>query len=166
MSGALELLDRRLHTAAELKSVVHTMKTLAAVSIVPYENAVPSLAEYYNAVELGLVACLRNIVDTFGDVNDNPATERTNIIVFGSDQGMVGQFNEVLADLVLSAMKSIPGRKVVWPVGEPIAWRLAGAVIDLMPVHSVPDTVAGITPLTTPFLRRFNSNRKIKQLRR
>lgn len=152
MSEALELLGRRLHTAAELKSVVRTMKSLAAVSIIPYENAVRSLTEYYNTVELGLIACLQRVVANSHKEWLNQTAVRADIIVFGSDQGMVGQFNEALAEMVLSELKSIPGRKVIWPVGERIAWQFSGADVDLMPIYSVPDTVADITPLTTALL--------------
>lgn len=166
MSEALELLHRRLHTATELKSVVRTMKTLAAVSIVPYERAVRSLADYYRTVELGLVACLEDIGNPSASDEHNPA-DRTGVVVFGSDQGMVGQFNEALADFVLSELKPLAGRKVVWPVGERIAWRLTGSDIDLMPLHSVSDTVAGITPLTAAILekiQRHRENRTVAQV--
>jgi F-type H+-transporting ATPase subunit gamma len=160
MSEQLDLLDRRLHTAAELKSVVRNMKAIAAVSIVPYENAVRSLAEYYKTVELGLIACLRDVVDGDAEWQHNTAAEQTNVVVFGSDQGMVGQFNEVLADFVLRELKRIPAPKVVWPVGERIAWRMAGSDISLMPAYSVPDTVAAIMPLTAALLEEIHQHQR------
>src|SRR4051794_38658108 len=124
MSEELELLHRRLHTATELKSVVRTMKALAALSIVPYERATRSRADYYRTVELGLIACLKDIDTASASVEPSPATHRTGVVVFGSDQGMVGQFNEAIADFIASELKSIPGQKLIWPVGERIAWRL------------------------------------------
>jgi F-type H+-transporting ATPase subunit gamma len=151
MSEELEALHRRLHTAGELKSVVRTMKTLAAVSIVPYEKAVRSLADYFRTVELGLIACLRNLDNPPGN-REGRATERTDVVVFGSDQGMVGQFNEILADFVLAELQLLSGTKQIWPIGERIAWRLGAPDIDLMPVQSVPDTVAAITPLSATIL--------------
>jgi len=164
MSEALEALHRRLHTAGELKSVVRTMKTLAAVSIVPYERAVHSLADYYRTVELGLIACLEGIGHPSPSDERNPATDRTGVVVFGSDQGMVGQFNEVLAEFVLSELNSLAGRKVVWPVGERITWRLSAPDINLMPLHSVPDTVSGITPLTTAILEAIQEHREDRRV--
>ena len=59
MSEFAETLQRKLKSAGKLKSVVRTMKALAASSIVQYERAVASLAEYHRAVELGLVACVK-----------------------------------------------------------------------------------------------------------
>jgi F-type H+-transporting ATPase subunit gamma len=41
-----------------------------------------------------------------------------NAIVFGSDQGLVGQFNEVLADFVAKSLDALPGEKNVWAVGD------------------------------------------------
>lgn len=167
MSEELEALRRRLHTAGELKSVVRTMKTIAAVSIVPYEKAVRSLADYYRTVELGLIACLRNIDNPPGNSEQRAEKERTGALVFGSDQGMVGQFNETLADFVLAELQSLSGTKQIWPVGERIAWRLGALDIDLMPVQSVPDTVAAITPLTAIILegiRQHHENQTVTRV--
>lgn len=164
MSEALQALQRRLHTAAELKSVVRTMKTLAAISLVPFENAVRSLADYYRAVELGLIASLRQADN--GGPERHFGSERTGMIVFGSDQGMVGQFNETLADFVLNELKIVPGEKTVWPIGERIAWRFQAPGIHLMPVHSVPDTVSGITPLINDVLQQVRERREEKNVDR
>jgi F-type H+-transporting ATPase subunit gamma len=165
MSEELEALRRRLHTAGELKSIVRTMKTLAAVSIVPYENAVRSLADYFRTVELGLIACLRN-VDNPGNAEHDIALNRTCAVVFGSDQGMVGQFNEILADFVLAELQLLSGTKQIWPVGERIAWRLSAPDIDLMPGQSVPDTVAAITPLTTTILEGIQQHHERQNVTR
>ena len=166
MSEQLEALHRRLHTASELRSVVRTMKTLAAVSIVPYERAVRSLTDYSRTVELGLTACLGKVGNSPGNNAQGAATERTGVVVFGSDQGMVGQFNEVLVDFVLRELQPLPGRKRLWPIGERIAWRLNAPDIDLMPLHSVPDTVAAITPLTAAILESIQQHRENRSVSR
>ena len=59
MSETLSDLRRKIDGAAELKSVVRTMKALAAASIGQYEKAVLSLNDYNRTVQLGLIACLR-----------------------------------------------------------------------------------------------------------
>jgi F-type H+-transporting ATPase subunit gamma len=142
------------------------MKTLAAVSIVPYERAVRSLVDYYHTVELGLIASLGNIGNPGTNDERNPQEDRTGVVVFGSDQGMVGQFNEVLAEFVLSELKPLAGKKVVWPVGERLAWRMAASDFDVMPVYSVPDTVAGITPLTAALLETIQQHREKRSVTR
>lgn len=163
MSADLETLGRRLRTAIELKSVVRTMKSLAAVSIVPYEKAAHSLADYYHGVELGLIACLKDI-DTPFTVDSQVTRARIGVVIFGSDQGMIGQFNENLANFVLMELRSLPGRKRVWPIGERVAWQLRAPDLDLMPVQSVPDTVAGITPLTITILEALQQHSETAEI--
>ena len=94
MIETLGNLKRKIRSAQELKEVVRTMKTLAAVNIRPYEQAVLALAAYDRAVELGLLACLR---DTAAPTTNGTALKTpvrlTGVIIFGSDQGLVGQFN-------------------------------------------------------------------------
>ena len=59
MSDTLASLRRKIGGAGDLESVVRSMKALAAASIGQYEKSVLALADYYRAVELGLIACLR-----------------------------------------------------------------------------------------------------------
>lgn len=166
MSEALEILHRRLNTAGELKSVVRTMKTLAAVSSVPFERAARSLTDYYHAIELGLIACFGKLGVLPMQAEEHFASNNTAAVVFGSDQGMVGQFNEVLADFVLADLKSFSGIKRIWPVGERIAWRLNAPGFEVMPVQSVPDTISGITPITAAILSAIDQHRERGEISR
>ena len=54
MTTTLDMLERQISSAEDLASVVRTMKTLAAVSIRQYEEAVESLRDYRRTVEDGL----------------------------------------------------------------------------------------------------------------
>ena len=60
MSDTLASLRRKISGAGDLKSVVRSMKALAASSIGQYEKSVLALADYDRTVELGLAVCLRN----------------------------------------------------------------------------------------------------------
>ena len=60
MSDTLASLRRKIGGAGDLKSVVRSMKALAAASIGQYEKSVLALADYDRTVELGLAVCLRN----------------------------------------------------------------------------------------------------------
>jgi F-type H+-transporting ATPase subunit gamma len=154
MSDSMEDLRRKINTARELGSVVRTMKALAAASITQYERATRSLAEYYHAIELGLYVCLSRAA-VAGDILANlqstdPATTIT--IVFGSDQGLVGQFNEQLVIFVLNELGGMAGDQTLWAVGERVAARLQDANLTLGRVYSVPNSVTGITPLISQIL--------------
>ena len=52
----LENLNRKIDSAVELKSVVRTMKAMAASNIGQYETASSSLEDYYYTVVLGINA--------------------------------------------------------------------------------------------------------------
>jgi F-type H+-transporting ATPase subunit gamma len=130
------------------------MKALAASSIVQYEHAVSSLGDYYRAVELGLIAGLRQS----SGGRPAPWPERappgaaTAAIVFGSDQGLVGQFNDHLAQFVAAELAMRPGAKAVWAVGERVHARLEDAGLPVKGLYVVPNSVTAITPLVSQIL--------------
>jgi len=68
-------------------------------------------------------------------------------IVFGSDQGLVGQFNGVVAEFAVKTLVSLPGKPQVWAVGERVRARLEDAGVPLAGLFSVPSSVKAITPL-------------------
>src|SRR6202161_2324120 len=109
MSGTPASLRRKIASAGDLQSFVRTMKSLAASSIGQYERSVLALADYYRTVELGLVVCLRNRGAAAEQAGRAGAAAKTvSAIVFGSDQGLVGQFNDLLADYVAKSLDGLP----------------------------------------------------------
>jgi F-type H+-transporting ATPase subunit gamma len=149
MSDTQASLRRKMSSAGDLQAVVHTMKSLAASSIGQYENSVRSLADYDRTVELGLGACFRRAAPTLSPLEQQTHLDAGAVgaIVFGSDQGLVGQFNEVVADYAIQTLAALPGKPSVWAVGERVHARLADAGIPLMGLFSVPTSVKSITPL-------------------
>src|SRR6516164_1830517 len=129
------------------------MKILAATNIIQYERAMRSLSDYYHAVELGLSLCLQGI-DSSQAKRGSLASpkEITTVIAFGSDQGLVGQFNDTLADFVLVKLNELPGERTIWAVGERIYARLEDAGTPQNRLYSVPNSVTAITPLVSQIL--------------
>jgi F-type H+-transporting ATPase subunit gamma len=125
------------------------MKALAASSIAQYKKSVSALADYYRTVELGLGACLRKTQPAAAMGGRKGKTEGGAIgaIVFGSDQGLVGQFNDVVADYAIKTLAALPGKPQVWAVGERVHARLEEAGLPLMGLFAVPNSVKAITPL-------------------
>jgi F-type H+-transporting ATPase subunit gamma len=153
MSDTLASLRRKIDGAGDLESVVRSMKALAASSIGQYEKSVLALADYYRTVELGLrVACGqgRGASPTETDLPLAPGPSQA--IVFGSDQGLVGQFYDVLADFVANELGAVAGDKKVWAVGERIHARLTDAGLTLAGLFAVPTSVNAITPLVGQIL--------------
>jgi F-type H+-transporting ATPase subunit gamma len=149
VSDSTESLRRKIRSAEDLQSVVRTMKALAASSIRQYEQSVRALAGYYQAVELGLGACIRNDGPAVSVAAGRAAAPGAtiNAIVIGSDQGLVGQFNDVVADFAIRTLAALPGRSSVWAVGERVQARLTDAGMAVIGLFTVPNSVQAIAPL-------------------
>jgi F-type H+-transporting ATPase subunit gamma len=154
MSDTEASLSHKITSAQDLQSVVRTMKALAASSIGQYDNSVRALGDYYRTIELGLGVCLReNARYEEGKGSTSTSQPRpsghdtTVIIVFGSDQGLIGQFNEVVAEYTLTKIKSLPGKSQVLAVGARVHKLLVDAGIKPVEVFPVPNSVQTIGPL-------------------
>jgi F-type H+-transporting ATPase subunit gamma len=147
MSNTLASLRRKIEGAAKLGSVVRTMKAVAASSIGQYEKAIGSLADYEHAVKLGLSVCFRPGAGMAASSNRAPSGAAIGAIVFGSDQGLVGQFNEAVARLVQTKLAGMAGDKKLWIVGERIGGGLAESGLPVAGQFAVPCSVDGITSL-------------------
>ncbi len=161
MSDSLESMRHKIEGATELESVVSTMKALAASSIVQYERAVRSLDDYYRTVELGLVAWLRQTGAVIhADASVGASKGATGAVVFGSDQGLVGQFNEVLADFAVNQLGTMPGSKSIWAVGERVQGFLADAALPMAGNFPVPNSIAAVTSLVGRILIEIDTQRE------
>jgi len=149
MTDSTANLRHKIASAGDLQAVVRTMKAVAASSIGQYEQSVLALADYYRTVELGLSACLRASEPTGSAPvrKGQPAAGVIGAIVFGSDQGLVGQFNEVVADYAVKTLAALPGKPQIWAVGERVQAHLEEAGLPLMGLFPVPNSVHAITPL-------------------
>jgi F-type H+-transporting ATPase subunit gamma len=154
MSDTTASLRRKINSAGDLQSVVRTMKALAASSIGQYEQSVRALGDYYRTVELGLSLCFRDTDPTPSMTAGTRRAEADAIgaVVFGSDQGLVGQFNDVVVDYALKTLAALPAKPAVWAVGERVHARLAEAGVPPMGLFTVPNSVKAITPLVGQIL--------------
>lgn len=161
MTDTAASLRRKIASAGDLESVVRTMKAMAASSIGQYENAVRALDDYYRTVQPGLAASFRQ-GETADALTPVPQKETGAIgaIVFGSDQGLVGQFNEVMAEFVVQTLDDLPGEKTVWTVGERIQSRLAESDLQLGEGFVLPNSINAITPLIGQILIEMEAQRE------
>nr|WP_256557853.1 F0F1 ATP synthase subunit gamma [Marinobacterium sedimentorum] len=145
---------RKIDSATDLQSVVRTMKALAASSISQYEQAVSALGEYARSVELGLSVCFRG-ADTLVAMTTeagNTQERALGAVVFGSDQGLVGKFNDVVTDYARQTLAAQPVPPLIWAVGERVHARLEDAGLPLAGDFSVPNSVKAITRLVGQIL--------------
>lgn len=152
MSDTVLSLRRKLGQANDLKSVVRTMKSLAMASIGQYEQSIRGLGDYYHAVEQGLCVCFRESKVLAPKRKGQADMEVIGAVIFGSDQGLVGQFNEVVADFAIKTLPAQPDKVKVWIVGERVYMHMADAKLPIMELFAVPTSVKAITPLVGQIL--------------
>jgi F-type H+-transporting ATPase subunit gamma len=160
MSQTTASLRRKIDSAGDLQSVVRTMKALAASSIGQYEKSVRALGDYYRTVELGLGACFRNSRTARLPLEQKGKGHAggRDAVVFGSDQGLVGQFNDAVADFTVKTLAAMPGQHRVWAVGERVHARLTDAGLPMLGLYSVPNSVQAILPLIGQILVEHESH--------
>lgn len=149
MSETTASLRRKISSAQELQSVVRTMKALSASNIGQYEQSVRALADYYRTIELGLGACLRVSEPTGLMAAGQGKAEQAGVtaVVFGSDQGLVGRFNDLVVEQALGTLATLPGSARIWAVGERAHACLVDAGLAVMGVFVVPNSARAIAPL-------------------
>lgn len=171
MSDSIASLRRKIEGAGELRSVVSTMKAMAAASIGQYERSARALDDYYRAVQLGLSVCFRTgmlsppvlPVSPVAGEKINRGNDMIGAVLFGSDQGLVGQFNEVVADYAVQMLATLPGKIRVWVMGERLHDRLADMSVHMdlqvAGLFTVPFSVKAITPLVSRILMETLTSR-------
>jgi F-type H+-transporting ATPase subunit gamma len=153
---ALQDLQRKIKSAADLHKVVRTMKALAAVSIRQYEQAVQALEGYYTTVELGLRAVLRQrpLARTPERVGF------TVVLLLGSDQGMAGRFNEAIVDFAAEQLAGTSGSIRFWVAGQKAYGGVEDRFGDVAEQFALPSSAQAITPVVQDVLLRFEALRR------
>lgn len=153
----LESLHRHIETTVDLRAIVKTMKTLAAVSIHQYESAGATLADYARTVEMGLQVILRQHKAL---LNSESETCCSAAVILGSDHGLCGRFNEDLVHFVTEqllccgqSLSEVP----LLVVGAKVAAKLKaqGGLSD--PVLTWSGNVEGLTETVQSLLIRLDT---------
>jgi F-type H+-transporting ATPase subunit gamma len=155
MTDTLPSLHRKIERARDLRSVVTTMKGLAAASISQFEKSTRALDDYYRTVQLGLSACLRANMSAERSVVEPKVKHGTGLtaaVVFGSDQGLVGQFNEAVTEYAVEELSALRGGKRVWAVGERVHDHLSATALSPVGLFAAPLSVHAITALVGQIL--------------
>lgn len=153
----LESLRRRIQSAQDLHGIVRTMKALAAASIRQFERAVEAGEAYNHTLDTGLRIVLE---DSPGQAEEPVSKRRGGVlgIVFGSDQGMCGQFNENIVSFALKDGGS--GDQTHMVVGLRAAVLLQEEGKSFQEMFAVPSSVNGINPAVQSLLLTINAWRE------
>ncbi len=165
----LEDLNRKLEGAKDIKSVVKAMKAMAAANISQYEAAVTSLGDYYQTVTLGIKAYLT--AEKVQTVIEKPSKVKNNddeiicVIVFGSDLGLVGQFNDLISFFVKQSLKAITSKIEIWVIGERVQAILTDAGLIITKSYAVPVSIDAVTPLIQNLLVEMELSRETRKIK-
>ncbi len=162
-------LKRKIKSTQDLLSVVKTMKALAAVSIRQYQRAVESLMDYNRTVEMGLQVVLQSREESEIQLGVMPMNQ-AGAIVFGSDQGLCGQFNTQVVAHAVSELDSLnvpaPNR-VMLAVGERVKDHLERADHAIYDTLFTPSSTVGVTPMVQEImmiLEEWHFTRQIQHI--
>ena len=176
---SLEALRAKIDSIKDLQSVVKTMKALAMVSIRQYETAVTALADYNRTVEMGLEILLRHRYFSEqplllpNDIANHKSNGTLGVIIFGSDHGLCGQFNEQIVSYAFKQLKELqirPENCTIAAVGARLIPYLETAKQSIDTQFSLPNSVAGITSMVQDILLmieqwRFPQEEKLQALK-
>jgi F-type H+-transporting ATPase subunit gamma len=147
--STLEGLRKKINVAEDLHSIVKTMKSLAMINIRHYEKAVASLADYNRTVEMGLQALFKWNPELLF-TTPKRVDRNIGVIIFGSDQGLCGRFNENIVEYALVTLDSF-GYQIedlhIVSVGDRVHNLLkeVGGVVEK--AYHVPASLTGTTDL-------------------
>lgn len=145
----LDNLKKTLDTSKSIKQVVSTMKALSGANIKKYEKIVKILYTYKSNVELALQAVMMhndkiniNELEFVGQSKNKKANNL--VIVFGSNQGLCGRFNDKIANFVIDDIDNIDNNKVI-VVGERLSMLLSNTKLKIFKTIPVPNSIENIS---------------------
>ena len=156
MAETLERLTRRTDTMQSIRGIVRTMKTMSAINAAPYERAADAIDAWRDTVLDGLHAFL-NVTGPL--VQDSPSETRSILVVMGSDHGLCGNYNEVIATEALRHV--FPDQKVrILCVGAQMEDALLGEAIVPEVTLLPPANVDGLNRLADELVTRLDAMRE------
>jgi F-type H+-transporting ATPase subunit gamma len=153
-----QALNRKLQIGEELRSVVGTMKGLAAVAIHDYEQAVGALHEYTATIEQGLQIVFAGDPDSVPDAL--PETGLVALVVIGTDHGLCGPVNREIARAVSDWCREHAvgvGDRVVAALGSRAARELGMLDIATDEHLALPGSVDTITGVVSDLIQRIDA---------
>lgn len=158
MVQTLEALTRQMGSMESIHSVVHTMKTLSVINSAPYEQAAAAIEAYHDTVLEGLHAFVS--ATRSADMRTGDADFRV-LVAFGSDHGLCGNYNEVIAGHVAQHLAKAPGdRTRILCVGAQMADALADRAIHVEDTFLPPASVDGLGRLANLLTRHLDATRQ------
>ena len=108
---------------------------------------------------MGIIACLGQQVAL---IDNKPQQEADAIIaiVFGSDQGLVADFNEVMVNFVESTLDGLATKNTIFAIGERVQARLVETALPVSINFVLPNSMSEIAPLVGELLVEIEARRR------
>lgn len=155
-----EKLLQQLDSLESLQGIVKTMKALSAANIRQYEAATKSLEEYSSSIELGLSVIGRELEET---ADTGRYRGGYALVVFGSDHGLCGRFNENIVDCLvdhLAHAKEEQAKPVLLAIGDRTAMLLEEQAHAPEYIINSPASVGHIAATVEQILLRIDRMRE------
>jgi F-type H+-transporting ATPase subunit gamma len=148
----LETLSDLLETTGDIQSIVRTMKSLSAVSIRQYEQAAKAMSDYEETIDLGFAAVIRDRLARGLPLPRaaDSGLETEVLIVIGSDRGLCGRYNEIIARHAADSMTERTVGLIV--IGARTAARLDASGRPADRLFLLPGSAAGVGTLVQSVL--------------
>lgn len=157
MTQTLEALSRRTESMEGIRSVVHTMKSLSVINAAPFDNAARAIEAYHGTVLEGLHAYLSQS----GPVSaPRIGNAEQVVVVFGSDHGLCGNYNEVLAAHVAGHLRETKGAARILCVGAQMQAALIDEGLEVPTALLPPASADGIGRLANLLTQQLDALRQ------
>lgn len=161
MTRSLDALARQMDSMDSIHSVVHTMKTLSVINAAPYDQAARAIEAYHETVLDGLRAFL---VASRAPLPPDDPDARQVLIVFGSDHGLCGNYNDTIASHVRAHMADRGGDNgadapQVMCIGAQMADALRDRGLDPQGVFLPPASIDGLGRLANLLTQKLDQIR-------
>lgn len=152
MPQSLESLTHRTDTLRSIRGIVRTMKTMSAINTQPYEQAANSITTYRDIV----LTALQAFMHKHGPLpHDKSLTSTPVIVALGSDHGLCGNYNEIIAAEVASQTSTHVSNRIIC-VGAQMEDALKGLGLSPEPALLPPATADGLGRLASELVANLD----------
>lgn len=152
----LQSLNRSISSAESLHSIVTTMKAHASTNIIQFQNAAKASERYRVVLDKALYVVLTSREESVSSPESLSGV--TIHIVFGSDHGLAGSFNERISAFALKEIPKKPRDRVL-VIGQQVLMRIEDD-FEISGIFPIPQSEDGITPTVQRLLSRVDEIRE------
>jgi F-type H+-transporting ATPase subunit gamma len=143
MSDTLNQMRRKKDACTKIQKVVRIMKLIAASQVKDCQRAAQASENYYSNIKTALSAFFKKLGKIVEQKRALTAPPLTVAIIFGTDQGLVGPFNDILARFVATSLKGNEEKKV-FVIGQRMGGILEKQGVRVDHLYPMPRSVKEI----------------------